>query len=254
MDIRNNKYYKIAGHASSSINYPADYYIRKYGSKALKILDLGCGEGTRLNLIPNKSALKVGVDASKLAIDICKKKYPTIKSKQVKVTLPFNDGTFDFVYSAFVLEHTKQTEKFISEAVRVLSKNGVILFVAPNFGSPNRQSPNGLNNRYKKIINGFICDLGHFFSGKVNSLDWQKVTPQEIYTEIDADTTIEPYLLSFEKYMTFLGIKKTKIDSLWSQEKNKFGVQTIFKFLAGLKIYPFYYWGPHMLYIGKKND
>lgn len=252
MDIRNNKYYVISGDASSAVNYPADLYIRKYGAKASKILDIGCGEGTRLNLIPNKIALKVGVDISRLAIDICKKKYPNIQSEVVGIKLPYENNFFDFVYSAFVLEHTNQTEEFIKEAVRVLSKNGTILFVAPNFGSPNRQSPNGTNNRYRKIVVGFVRDIKSIFLIKSNKLNWKKVIPQKIYTVIDADTTIEPYLLNLEKYMSFLGIEKIKIDSLWSQEISKFGIQSILKLLSRIKIYPFYYWGPHMLYIGRK--
>lgn len=253
MDIRNNKYYKIASQASSSFDYPADIYIRMYGSKANKILDIGCGEGTRLNLIPNTKALKVGVDVSSLAIKICRKKYPKIQSRIVGIKLPYKNNSFDFVYSAFVLEHTNQTEEFVKEAVRVLSKNGIILLVAPNFGSPNRQSPNGTFNRFYKLIEGGVNDIEYFFNNKIDKLKWTQVKPQDKYTEIDADTTVEPYLLSLEKYMSFLDIKKIKIDSLWSQEIGKFGLQNIFKLLSILKIYPFYYWGPHMLYIGKKT-
>jgi len=252
MDIRNNQYYEIAGRGSSSVDYPADIYIRKYGSKANKILDIGCGEGTRLNLISNPKALKVGVDVSSLAIKICKKKYPKIQSKVVGIKLPYKNNSFDFVYSAFVLEHTNQTEEFIKEAVRVLSKNGIILFVAPNFGSPNRQSPNGVSNRFFKIIKGIVNDIEYLYNKKSNKLNWVKVKPQYKYTEIDADTTIEPYLLSFQKYMAFLGIRKIQEDTLWSQEMSKFGIQSIFKLLSSFRIYPFYYWGPHLLYIGKK--
>jgi len=254
MDIKNNKYYEIAGLASSTIDYPADYYIRKYGSVAKKILDLGCGEGTRLNLIPNSKAVKIGVDVSKLAINLCRKKYPKIISKVVSSKLPFKDNSFDFVYSAFVLEHTKQPEIFLGEAVRVLSKDGTIILVAPNFGSPNRQSPNGISNRYKKLITGFANDIRYLFLNKIDDLEWQKVKPQKTYLEIDADTTIEPYLLSLEKYISALGIRMVLLDSLWSQERSGVGIQLIFKVLSKLNIPPFTYWGPHLLYIGKKYD
>ncbi len=206
------------------------------------------------DLTQEELAEKVGVDVSKLAISLCKSKYPNIKSKVVKTKLPFKNNSFDFVYSAFVLEHTKQTEEFLKEAVRVLSNNGTILFVAPNFGSPNRISPNGKYNRLTKILLGSLEDLKLFFRNNIVYLNWKRVVPQKKYSEIDADTTIEPYLLSLEKYMNSLGVKKILSSSLWSQEKKGFSFQSLFRILASLNLYPFMYWGPHLLYIGKKHD
>ena len=47
--------------------------------------------------------------------------------------LPFLDASFDIVYSANVLEHTKNPNKVLEEAVRVLRPGGILHFEMPNF-------------------------------------------------------------------------------------------------------------------------
>lgn len=48
-------------------------------------------------------------------------------------TLPFPDESFDIVYSANVLEHTRDPERVLSEAVRVLRTGGVLHMEMPNY-------------------------------------------------------------------------------------------------------------------------
>lgn len=253
MDTRDNKYYEIAKEGSVNKTHPSYYLILKYGAIAKKILDFGCGEGTRLNQIPNRKALKVGVDQSDIAIKIAKKQYPSIKFVRTGENLPFSDNSFDFVYSAFVLEHTTDPEKFINEAVRVLAPGRKLLFVAPNFGAPNRTSPNGNYSRIAKLIKGFFRDCAMLFNSHIEKLDWDKVEPQKTYEHIDADTTVEPYLLSLQKYLEYHGVKKVKMTSLWDQEEKIKPSQIIFRILAKLNIPPFIYWGPHILFVGEKH-
>ncbi|MDI6752578.1 MAG: class I SAM-dependent methyltransferase [bacterium] len=49
--------------------------------------------------------------------------------------IPFEDNTFDVVYSTMVLEHVEDPEKVIKESIRVLKKGGYLQFVIPNYGS-----------------------------------------------------------------------------------------------------------------------
>jgi SAM-dependent methyltransferase len=46
--------------------------------------------------------------------------------------LPFSDQTFDIIYSSYVLEHVRDPEKVVTEAVRVLKPGGVAVFELPN--------------------------------------------------------------------------------------------------------------------------
>lgn len=68
-----NRYYEIAGQGSGEVSHPAMKILQNLAKEANSILDLGCGEGTRLNLLAKKNG--VGVDFSKKAIALAKKKY-----------------------------------------------------------------------------------------------------------------------------------------------------------------------------------
>lgn len=49
--------------------------------------------------------------------------------------LPFEDNSFDLIYSTNVLEHVNNPKKVISESLRVLKKGGFLQFVIPNYFS-----------------------------------------------------------------------------------------------------------------------
>jgi len=49
--------------------------------------------------------------------------------------LPFADDSFDLVYSSNVLEHVKNPEGCLAEAMRVLCPGGYLFFTIPNYGS-----------------------------------------------------------------------------------------------------------------------
>lgn len=249
-----NEYYDQARSASLDVNHPAMKLLSKLAINK-KILDLGCGEGTRLEYLTKNTKKKAtGIDVSKKAITLARKKdkrnnYIVADSEK----LPIKDETFDLVYSAFVLEHTDDTQKFINEAIRVLKKNGDIVFVCPNYGSPNRVSPPNVgSNRIIKLISGFVDDI-RIFLFDISDLDWNKVKPLEGKYFSDSDTTVEPYVLSLKKYLQSKEFKIELASSLWSEElKNASFHQKFFRKLADYNIYPFIYWGPHLLIHAKK--
>ena len=252
-DLRKNKYYKIAHEGSLELNHPAMQILKQEVGQSDKILDMGCGEGTRLAKLLGDKNLKeaIGVDNNELAIKLASNNYPKIRFLVGSLDkLPFRENYFNLSFSAYVFEHLETPEKVLKEAFRVTKEGGEIFIVAPNFGSPNRRSPNSVENRFFKLIKGLLLDFKFLFK-KRSSLDWTKVTPRNNRYIIDADTTTEPYLNSLIKYCNLLGLKVLFASSYWNMDKWT-PFQFLFRILGAFKIYPFYLWGPHLCLLLKK--
>jgi ubiquinone/menaquinone biosynthesis C-methylase UbiE len=254
------EYYLKAKEGSLDLSHPGMKVLQKYinNSSVNKILDIGCGEGTRLvSLVKKTSKDKeaYGVDISETAIKLAKSNYPNlnfIKSDIEKV--PFKGKIFDLIYSAYVLEHLNNPRKLLEEAKRLLRSNGVIILIAPNYGSPNRSSPCFKGSRISKLVIGYTRDLLRILSNEDN-LDWNRVKPistKDKY-EIDWDCRIEPYLGSLISYLKKDSFRILEYSSCWEEEsKNSSILQKTVTFLANLKIYPFKYWGPHFVLVARK--
>lgn len=237
------EYYNKAHLGSLDITHPGMKLLIAEAKTAKKIIDLGCGEGTRLNILLTKGK-KTGIDISKIGIKKAKKKYPEINFVNGNLeNIKFKNGEFDLVYSAYVLEHLDHPEKVLMQAIR-LTDNRLIL-IAPNYGAPNRASPCFKGNRIIKLVKGFIKD---FLVN--NNLNWAKVEPiasKEKY-EMDWDTLTEPYAGSLIKYMKSLGMRLDYVTTCWDQEDLRAKlIQRLFRILGERGIYPFKYWGPHIV-------
>lgn len=242
--MNQKEYYRIAHEASLDNTHPAILEIRRIATGSKRILDLGCGEGTRLGLLKT-NAEKVGVDINDYAINKAVKKYSGVEFLKADIEkLPFEKESFDLVYSVFVLEHVRQPEELLKEAVRVLKKGGTLIIGAPNFGSPNRRSPNSKEGKISKLIKGL-------FVSSSTGLSWKRVEPRKGKYFIDADTVVEPNMVSLIKYLKHLRLKIVSASSLW--EIDEFSPkQLLFKILGRLKVYPFVYWGPQIFVTAKK--
>lgn len=250
----NKNYYKVAEEGSLNTAHPGMVILKDLAKNAGGILDLGCGEGTRLNfLVSDQGAL--GVDISKTAISLAKKSFSHLQFKRANLeNLPLEDKSFDLVYCAFVLEHLRNPEKVINEAIRVLKSSGYLVFIAPNYGAPNRVSPPFKGSRIKKFLGGIWSDVGNrVFSS--SQLRWQEIEPistKEKYN-IDWDTTVEPYLGTLITFLKNKGLKIEVANSCWNQELPNVKLQQkIFKFLGKLEFYPFWMWGPHLLVVARR--
>ncbi len=248
-------YYHLAKKASIKSKHPGIIEIKKLAGRNKKILDLGCGEGSKLNLIAGKNNLGFGVDLSSKAVKIAKKNYPHLNFVRSDIeSLPFKNEEFDLVYFTFVLEHLDRPEKVIREAARVTKMGGFLAFLSPNFGAPNRASPPFKGNRFIKFIKGVITDFVLLFKG-IDKLYWNKVTPLslgEVY-QTDWDTTIEPYLLTLVIFLKRIGLKIIKRGSFWVEELPGAKLhQRLFRILGEMGIYPFEFWGPHLFVIAQK--
>lgn len=133
-----------------------------------KILEVGCGLGTDLAEFAKHGALANGVDLGQEQVDLTQLNfklrnlpYESLQAADAE-NLPFEDNTFDLVYSFGVLHHTPNTEKAIAEVRRILKPDGqaIIMLYA-----------RGWKHYIKRcLIHGLL--LGKFFKYGCN---WQKV-------------------------------------------------------------------------------
>lgn len=95
------------------------------------ILDVGCGEGFSLDRLDQQNIGKryVGIDNSKVAVELGKKLFPGLNLSVGDIyNLDLADNTYDLVMCTEVLEHLAYPEIAIEEIKRV-SKKYVVLSV-----------------------------------------------------------------------------------------------------------------------------
>lgn len=97
----------------------------------LTVLDQGCGGGrytTAWKLLGSKAC--IGIDFSEIGLEDAKKRVSMANIDNVDfvqgsvLEMPFDEDTFDIVYSNGVLHHTEDWKKGISEQLRVLKSGG----------------------------------------------------------------------------------------------------------------------------------
>ena len=105
--------------------------IKKDINKNDKIIEIGCGSG---NLLKHLECDNIsGVDISPLMIEECKKILPKGKFLTGDAeNLQFKDNAFDKVIISEVLYYLPDLNKAISEAFRVLKKDGLLLITSLN--------------------------------------------------------------------------------------------------------------------------
>ena len=133
-----------------------------------KVLEVGCGIGTDLLEFAKGGAHVTGVDLgpdqitlTKLNFDLHGLPYDEIREANAE-QLPFEDNSFDVVYSIGVIHHTPDTRKAVDEIFRVLKPDGkaIVLVYA-----------RGWKHYLKRcLITGIL--KGRWFK---NGFDWQKV-------------------------------------------------------------------------------
>lgn len=106
---------------------------RIYDFKGKTILDIGCGNGDMVVRIANnyEPAHITGVDL-KLRVEEQETERFSLKGNVDGCQLPFEDNSFDFVYSVSTFEHIGNVEGTLREVKRVLKPSGKFYtFFAP---------------------------------------------------------------------------------------------------------------------------
>jgi ubiquinone/menaquinone biosynthesis C-methylase UbiE len=99
------------------------------GTRGKHVLEIGVGAGTDFTRFARAGAVVTGVDLTEHAIELVRKRLELEGLEgDLRVadaeSLPFDDGTFDRVYSWGVLHHTPDTSRAVREAIRVVKPGG----------------------------------------------------------------------------------------------------------------------------------
>ncbi len=119
----------------AQVRYRLEPYLKSFAQfeegAGKKVLEIGVGMGAdHLEWAKSKPALLQGIDLTKRAVNFTINRLnlykftPNIQQSDAE-SLPFNDKTFDIVYSWGVLHHSPHTQKAFNEVCRVLKPQGV---------------------------------------------------------------------------------------------------------------------------------
>ena len=118
----------------------------EFSAKEKKTLEIGCGTGLILERTHKIARHATGIDISEGMLNVCQKK--GLDVLQASATqLPFEDNTFDLVYSFKVLAHIPNIKKALQEIARVTKADGKMVL---EFYNP--YSFKGLNDKIRAAI------------------------------------------------------------------------------------------------------
>lgn len=105
-------------------------------SKKTRILDAGCGGGIFGRLLERELGPCIfGVDITKEALKLAKKRGLKVKKGDLEKRVPFEDEFFDLVVCRQVIEHLFNPDSALDEFYRVLKKGGFLFITTPNLAA-----------------------------------------------------------------------------------------------------------------------
>jgi ubiquinone/menaquinone biosynthesis C-methylase UbiE len=159
--------------------------------KVKNILDIGCGEGRNCRYLAQKGFNVTGIDISKLAIKIARKKakQSNLKIKYIvgdmkKLPSIFPENYFDAVISTQTIFHgtIKDIRKTI-EGIRKVTKNGGLVFVTlqPVRGNEYRMGKKIEKGTYISYAGEDKGEIHHFFTKEEIKKEFKKFKILKIF-------------------------------------------------------------------------
>lgn len=129
----------------------------KYFPKKGKLLEIGTGQGGDADYFQSLGYEVVATDYSDAALKSAKTRIKNVEFKNLDTSkgLPFDDESFDIVYSHMALHYfdSKTTKRVFADIHRVLKPNGIFVTITNTIEDPEIKEKD-----YKKIADGFYQD------------------------------------------------------------------------------------------------
>lgn len=232
-------------------------WIRAHLPASGRVLEVGCGDGSNLEVLSRPGLEWVGCDLSSLALSRASLRSAQGPGAALAIAdvenLPFRDGSFDAVLAISVVEHLPDPERAIERMIAVLAPGGRLLVVSPQYGGPLGASPcrrdGGAGRFFRRIVRA------HLGGGSGASLGWDRVEPVVLDGtpyDGDLDTVVEPELQSLERFVERRGMRILSATSGFEWHSWRTGrmslpqrvVRGIFEPLGRMGIPPYRRFGP----------
>ena len=177
----------------SVVSFIYNYCPKGISHKKIKILEVGCGTASNLWFAAREGFNVSGIDFSKKAIEVAKKRFNKDNLKyKLEIgsftKLPFQDNLFDIVVDRASLTCVTYDDAkiAINEIHRVLKKGGKFLFTPYSTTHESFQSQkNNKDGFVKRVSKGNLRGVGHLcFYNKRRILkilkDWKSVSINHI--------------------------------------------------------------------------
>ena len=135
-------YGKKRSHRFGSLLEEAVYlfrWARAYRIKKLfkpgRVLDVGCGRGITLHFLKKWGWNCTGTQLSRNAAEYARKTFGLRILEKDLLETRFEEGSFDLVILAHVLEHVPDPLAYLREISRILTRKGVLILELPNAGN-----------------------------------------------------------------------------------------------------------------------
>ncbi len=119
---------------NSYLRYLHEPEVLKFGNfeslKGLNVLEIGYGLGSDAVLIAKKARKYFGIDLSEVSYKVTSRRMELFNIKNYDLSigsstdLPYENNSFDFVYSWGVIHHSGDIKRSLQEIYRVLKKGG----------------------------------------------------------------------------------------------------------------------------------
>ncbi len=124
--------------AAMHLGHMASYRAAVCYSFGRQVLEIGCGTGYGAHYLASFGAAQVvGLDVEEMALQYARQVHAHTRVRYElgdAEDLPFDNATFEFVFSSQVIEHTASPERVLAEIKRVLKPGGFCLVTTPNKG------------------------------------------------------------------------------------------------------------------------
>ncbi len=133
-------------------------------AEGMRVLEVGCGTATFLDLYERKGCIAVGIDSSLAMVDTARRKLIGRASIHIgdASRLPYGKRVFDLIIMSMTLHEMPSSVRptVLNEACRVLKESGRILIIDYHHGPP--RSPLGHVSKISSYWIEFVAGGEHF--------------------------------------------------------------------------------------------